>query len=78
MVVVVAFRCARTGRVGSLSTTGFAMITAAIRPVLELDGVVSCYQRQLLEEGQIRVSPVADNVAGMGTVAHPLNLAERF
>lgn len=75
MLVIVTFPCARTGHVGSLSTAGFAVIAAAIRPVLELDGVVLGYQRQLLEERQIRVAPVADDMAGVGTMAHPVNLA---
>lgn len=52
-MVVVTFRGARTGRVGSFSTTGFAVVAAAVRPVLELDGVVLCYKRQFLEDGQI-------------------------
>jgi len=74
--VVVPVCCARTGRVGTFSTTGLAVIPAAIRSVLEFDGVVLGYERQLLQKREIRITPVTDDMAGMGSI-HGLNLVRR-
>ena len=78
MLVVGSGRCARTGRVGASSTSGFAVVAAAIRTVLELDGVVLGDQRQFLQEGKIRIAPIVDHMTWVGPMAHEAKLVPGF
>jgi len=78
MLVIVTMWGTRTGRVGTFSTTGLAVVAAAIRPVLELDGVVLGSERQFLQKREIRTAPVVHDVAGVGAIAHRVNLVRDY
>jgi hypothetical protein len=63
--VIVGVLRARTGLVGTLSTTGLAVVATAGRTVLELDGLVLRVQRHLLDEREVGPAPVVEEVTGM-------------